>query len=119
VNSKRQAKSRAQNQTVTVPCRLEIPVRLGSNTDMTISRICEEGTVSGVYGYNSAPYYNQFQSKFEFFYVDSVHISWCPSNLRGITVSDTTAPTGCAGPWLITDDPDSYNQNGLSVSNRL
>jgi hypothetical protein len=56
----------------------------------------------------------------EFFYVDSMQLQWCPSNLVG-TFGDigTNFSQQSLGPFVLTDDPDTYSQNGDSLDTRL
>jgi len=77
----------SQRQTITVPCRKYIPIRFGElETNITISRMCESGIVSDVYGYDQTTLFSQMKANFENFYVLGVTVDWCPSNLRGVTM---------------------------------
>jgi hypothetical protein len=47
-------------------------------------------------------------------------LEWCPSNLVGTFGSTTANFTQQAiGPFVLTDDPDTYSQNGDSLDARL
>ena len=76
--------------------------------------------MSNVYGHNGATYFQDEKRHWEFFYIDKMEVSWCPSNLVGTFGSTTTNFTQQAlGPFVFSDCPDLYSQNGDSLDARL
>ena len=98
-----------------------INIKFGQESqDITFSRVAEQGITSQVYGYNSGSYFAAVKPNWEFFYVDSMTIEWCPSNLVGTFGSTTGNFTQQSlGPFVFTDDPDTYSQNGDTLDARL
>lgn len=82
--------------------------------------MAEQGIFANVYGYNGTSYFQACKSQWEFFYVDSMTLEWCPSNLVGTYGSTTQNFTQQSlGPFVLTDDPDTYTQNGDTLDARL
>jgi len=89
-----------------------IPVSGAGDTNITLARLAEGGTVSTTYGYDGTPYYQSINSQWEFFFIDELIIDWCPSNLVGTSDNrnvGSDVARGLVMPWIITDDPDTYN----------
>lgn len=87
---------------------------------MTFARVAEQGLVSNVYGHNSSSLFLNMKRNWEFFYVDAMCVEWCPNNIVGTFGSTTTNFTQQAlGPFVFSDDPDTYSQNGDSLDTRL
>jgi len=108
-------------QQVTVPLRILVPFPTGtSDFDITVSRLCEQGFVTNVYGYNSATLWANMRNNWEFFFVKGVTIEWNPSNLMAVQISGSLDdPKSMCNPFLITDDPDTYSQVGQPTEQKL
>lgn len=107
---------------MTVPLRVLIPFPTGTvDFDVTISRMCEQGFVANVYGYNSATLWANMRNNWEFFFVKGVTIEWNPSNLVAVQITGSTSsdPKSMCNPFLITDDPDTYSQVGQATEAKL
>jgi hypothetical protein len=69
---------------MTVPCRQIVQLSWGqASQDFTLSRTAEQGLLQNVYGYNGSTYFQSVQNQWEFFTVDEMKVSWCPTNIRG------------------------------------
>lgn len=76
---------------MTVPCRQVVSLAFGQTSqDLTFAYVAEQGIVSNVYGHNGSTYFASEKRHWEFFYVDSMELEWCPSNLVG-TFGSTTS----------------------------
>jgi len=104
-----------------VPCRQVVQIQFGQQSqDMTFSYVSEQGIVSNVYGHNGSTYFQDEKRHWEFFYIDRMEVEWCPSNLVGTFGSTTTNfSQQSLGPFLFSDAPDLYSQNGDSLDARL
>lgn len=106
---------------MTVPLRVLVPFPTGTTDfDVTFSRLCEQGSITNVYGYNSATYWANVRNNWEFFFVRSMELEWCPSNLMAVQISGSLDdPKSLMNPFLITDDPDTYSQVGQTTEAKL
>lgn len=104
-----------------MPCRQVVTIAFGQQSqDMTFSYVSEQGIVSNVYGHNGSTYFQDEKRHWEFFYIDRMEVEWCPSNLVGTFGSTTTNfSQQSLGPFLFSDAPDLYSQNGDSLDARL
>jgi hypothetical protein len=67
-----------------VPCRQIVKIQWGQvSQDFTLSRTAEQGIVTNVYGYNGSTYFQGVRNQWEFYTVDEMKVTWCPSNIRG------------------------------------
>lgn len=39
--------------------------------------------LQNVYGYNGSQYFQSVQNQWEFYTVDEMTVTWCPTNIRG------------------------------------
>jgi hypothetical protein len=96
-----------------------ISVPGSGDLNITVGQMAEGGTVSNTFGYDGTPYFAPMAAVWEYFFIDSLEIEWCPSNLVGISDNrnvGSDVARGLVMPFLITLQPDRYNQNSQSIS---